>query len=174
VVRGADLVDSTPRQLLLAHLLGLPAVTRYAHVPLVLGSDGRRLAKRHGAVTLAERSVLGERPGEILGWMARSLGLGEIGKTPPPADLLARFAPGHLPLEPTSASGVSMSDTSPKLATVFTTHPTAGYEAPGRGPFSAESNVAGAGPTNRITTVVGDSAPYEGSSSRAKSPRGLR
>ena len=101
VVRGADLVDSTPRQLLLAHLLGLPAVTRYAHVPLVLGSDGRRLAKRHGAVTLAERSVLGERPGEILGWMARSLGLGEIGKTPTPADLLVGFAPDRLPLEPT-------------------------------------------------------------------------
>jgi glutamyl-tRNA synthetase len=69
VVRGADLVDSTPRQLLLAHLLGLPAVPRYSRVPLVLGPDGRRLAKRHGAVTLAERSALGERSGEILGWI---------------------------------------------------------------------------------------------------------
>jgi len=93
VVRGADLVDSTPRQLLLAHLLGLPAVPRYAHVPLVLGPDGRRLAKRHGAVTLAERSILGEGPGEILGWMARSLGLAELGEAPIPSDLLARFCP---------------------------------------------------------------------------------
>jgi glutamyl-tRNA synthetase len=101
VVRGADLVDSTPRQLLLAHLLGLPSVPRYAHVPLVLGPDGRRLAKRHGSVTLAERSILGERPGEILGWMVRSLGLAELGETPTPADLLARFAPDRLPLEPT-------------------------------------------------------------------------
>ena len=101
VVRGADLVDSTPRQLLLAHLLGLPSVPRYAHVPLVLGPDGRRLAKRHGSVMLAERSVLGERPGEILGWMVRSLGLAELGETPTPADLLARFAPDRLPLEPT-------------------------------------------------------------------------
>jgi len=83
VVRGADLVDSTPRQLLLAHLLGLPAVPRYTHVPLVLGPDGRRLAKRHGAVTLAERSILGEGPVEILGWMARSVGLAEIGETNP-------------------------------------------------------------------------------------------
>ncbi len=101
VVRGADLVDSTPRQLLLAYLLGLPVAPRYAHVPLVLGPDGRRLAKRHGAVTLAERSLLGEEPGEILGWMARSLGLAELGEAPTPADLLARFAPDRLPLEPT-------------------------------------------------------------------------
>ena len=46
VVRGADLVDSTPRQVLLARLLGLPEPT-YAHVPLVLGPNGRLLAKRH-------------------------------------------------------------------------------------------------------------------------------
>ena len=51
VVRGDDLLDSTPRQLLLATLLGLTA-PRHAHVPLVIGPDGRRLAKRHGAVTL--------------------------------------------------------------------------------------------------------------------------
>ena len=101
VVRGADLTDSTPRQLLLAHLLGLPAVPRYIHVPLVLGPDGRRLAKRHGAVTLADRSAAGEGPGETLGWMAHSLGLAELGEAPIPADLLARFVPDRLPLEPT-------------------------------------------------------------------------
>jgi glutamyl-tRNA synthetase len=115
VVRGADLVDSTPRQLLLAHLLGLPAVPRYAHVPLVLGSDGRRLAKRHGAVTLAERSILGEGPGGILDWMARSLGLGEIGETPTPADLLVRFAPDRLPLEPTVWPPEERRTTHPKI-----------------------------------------------------------
>ena len=49
VVRGSDLIDSTPRQILLARLLGLP-IPRHAHVPLVLGPDGRRLAKSHGAV----------------------------------------------------------------------------------------------------------------------------
>src|SRR6185436_14511853 len=61
VVRGDDLLDSTPRQLFLAGLLGLEAPT-YAHVPLVLGRDGARLAKRHGAVTLddiAPRAALG-------------------------------------------------------------------------------------------------------------------
>ena len=101
VVRGADLVDSTPRQLLLAHLLGLPTVPRYAHVPLVLGPDGRRLAKRHGAVTLADRNALGRGLGETLGWIAHSLGLAELGEAPTLADLLARFAPDRLPLEPT-------------------------------------------------------------------------
>ena len=114
VVRGADLVDSTPRQLLLAHLLGLPTVPRYAHVPLVLGPDGRRLAKRHGAVTLAERSVLGEGPREILGWMARSLGLVELGEAPTPSNLLARFAPDRLPLEPTVWSPEQVRTTPPK------------------------------------------------------------
>lgn len=47
VVRGDDLLDTTPRQLLLARLLGL-AAPRYGHVPLMLGADGKRLAKRDG------------------------------------------------------------------------------------------------------------------------------
>lgn len=100
VVRGADLLDSTPRQLLLAQWLGLEA-PGYAHVPLVLGPDGQRLAKRHGAVTLADRSVLGEGPREVLSWMASSLGLAEPGETPSPQELLTRFDPGKLPTEPT-------------------------------------------------------------------------
>jgi glutamyl-tRNA synthetase len=100
VVRGADLVDSTPRQVLLCRLLGLP-VPRYAHVPLVLGPDGRRLAKRHGAVTLEDLAVQGEEPGEVLAWMARSLGLAEAGEKPAVEDLLARFDPEKLPREPT-------------------------------------------------------------------------
>jgi glutamyl-tRNA synthetase len=56
VVRGDDLLASTPRQVLLQRLLGLPS-PRYAHVPLVIGADGQRLAKRHGAVTLADLDV---------------------------------------------------------------------------------------------------------------------
>ena len=99
VVRGADLLDSTPRQVLLQRLLGLPT-PRYAHVPLVLGPDGRRLAKRHGAVTLADRGALGESPEDVLAWMAGSLGLTEPGEKPSPTDLLARFDPGRLPREP--------------------------------------------------------------------------
>ena len=100
IVRGADLVDSTPRQILLCRLLGLP-VPRYAHVPLVLGPDGRRLAKRHGAVTLGDRAAQGDGPEEVLAWMARSLGLAEPGEKPAVEDLLARFDPEKLPREPT-------------------------------------------------------------------------
>ncbi len=99
VVRGADLLDSTPRQLLLARLLGMRP-PRYAHVPLVLGPDGRRLAKRHGAVTLADRGALGEEPKDALAWMACSLGLSEKGESATLDKLLDRFDPARLPREP--------------------------------------------------------------------------
>lgn len=100
VVRGKDLADSTPRQLLLARSLGL-AAPGYAHVPLVLGPDGRRLAKRHGAVTLADRAALGEGPQDVLGWMAYSLCLAEFGEPVSPGELLKRFDPDRLPKEDT-------------------------------------------------------------------------
>jgi glutamyl-tRNA synthetase len=93
VVRGADLVDSTPRQLWLARALGV-AEPAYAHVPLVLGPDGRRLAKRDGDVTLRELA-----PGDAVAWMARSLRLGEARTA---ADLLDRFDPDAIPREPTT------------------------------------------------------------------------
>jgi glutamyl-tRNA synthetase len=74
VVRGADLLDSTPRQLHLARLLGAPEPA-HAHVPLMLGPDGVRLAKRHGAVTLADRVRLGESPAAVRAALLRSVGL---------------------------------------------------------------------------------------------------
>jgi glutamyl-tRNA synthetase len=95
VVRGDDLLDSTPRQLELARLLGLPQ-PRYAHVPLVLGPDGARLAKRHGSVTLADHD-----PARALSWMVASLQLGEPGERVSPSELLNRFDPAALPREPT-------------------------------------------------------------------------
>ncbi len=96
VVRGADLVDSTPRQIWLGRALGLPELS-YAHVPLVLGPDGRRLAKRHGDVTLREVP-----PDVALAWMAASLGLS--GATP--RELLAGFDVGSVSREPTTFDGV--------------------------------------------------------------------
>jgi glutamyl-tRNA synthetase len=88
VVRGADLVDSTPRQLFLARALSLSA-PRHAHVPLVLGPDGTRLAKRHGDVTLREVP-----PAAARAWMLGSLDL--------PEDLSPEaFDPSRLPRDPT-------------------------------------------------------------------------
>ena len=74
VVRGDDLLDTTPRQVWLARRLGL-AVPAYAHVPLVVGPDGQRLAKRHGAITLADLRAGGVEPPAVLAAMAGSLGL---------------------------------------------------------------------------------------------------
>ena len=95
VVRGADLLDSTPRQLWLGARLGL-AAPRYAHVPLMLGPDGARLAKRHGAVTLAGRLALGETVPQVRAALAASLGLCAPGERPTPEALAARFDPAIL------------------------------------------------------------------------------
>lgn len=104
VVRGDDLLETTPRQLLLARLLGLQPPS-YAHVPLVLGLDGIRLAKRHGAVTLADRAARGETAADALAWMAASLGLAQAGEAVTPAQLLERFDPQRLPRTPTAFAG---------------------------------------------------------------------
>jgi glutamyl-tRNA synthetase len=99
VVRGADLLDTTARQLHLGGVLGAPAPT-YAHVPLVLGPDGARLAKRHGAVTLADRAAQGETSLDVRSRLAASVGLATAGEQPSLAELLERFDPSALPSEP--------------------------------------------------------------------------
>lgn len=99
VVRGDDLWTSTPRQVLLQQLLDLPT-PEYLHVPLVLGPDGARLAKRHGSVTLADRVALGQGPADVLGLLAASLGWAEPGERLVATDVLERFDPDALPSEP--------------------------------------------------------------------------
>lgn len=93
VVRADDLASSAPRQRHLATLLGLPPV-RYAHVPLVLGPEGRRLAKRDGAVTLADQRAAGRSSADVCGLLARSLGITDVAGPVSPTDLLAGFDPG--------------------------------------------------------------------------------
>jgi glutamyl-tRNA synthetase len=96
VVRADDLLPSTPSQVHLQALLGLPTPT-YVHVPLVLGPDRTRLAKRHGAVTLED---LGWSGVEARAHLAVSLGLAAPGERPSLDDLLERFDPTCLPREP--------------------------------------------------------------------------
>jgi glutamyl-tRNA synthetase len=94
VVRGDDLLSSTPRQVHLQRLLGFQH-PEYAHVPLVLGPDGSRLAKRHGAVTLADLAAQGIGPAEVVAVLAASLGFDPAEGSNPPstaADLLADFS----------------------------------------------------------------------------------
>lgn len=99
VVRGDDLLASTPRQVHLARLPGLP-VPGYTHVPLVLAPDGRRLAKRDGAVTLADRRGQGEDAAEVRSRLAASLGLAALHEPVTMADLVGRFRPEALPRTP--------------------------------------------------------------------------
>lgn len=101
VVRGDDLASSTPRQLLLRRLFGLnDAPIEYAHVPLVLGPGGQRLAKRDGAVTLSDLAATGETPETVRSMLAASLGLCAPGERVTMAQLLARFDIAVLPREP--------------------------------------------------------------------------
>lgn len=74
VVRGCDLLSSTPRQILLAKLLGLP-VPNYAHLPLILDADGNRLEKRNPRQTVAGLREAGVAPSEMLSLLASALGL---------------------------------------------------------------------------------------------------
>ncbi len=99
VVRGDDLLASAPRQVLLQQLLGLPR-PRYAHIPLVLGPDGSRLAKRHGAVTLADMAAQGVGPERVLARIGASLGLCAADDDVTAADLVPRFRIEDLPRDP--------------------------------------------------------------------------
>lgn len=69
VIRGDDLLASTPRQLLLYRALNLPE-PRFAHVSLVVGPDGKRIAKRHGESRIAQFREQGVSAGTIVGWAA--------------------------------------------------------------------------------------------------------
>ena len=91
VVRADDLLSSTPRHAHLQALLGLPEPD-WLHVPLVLGPEGERLAKRDGAVSLEDRLALGDTPGRVVAVLGASLGL-EVDETEAsPSDLLPRFS----------------------------------------------------------------------------------
>ena len=107
IVRGDDLLPSAPRQSYLAQLLGLTQ-PRYAHVPLALNEEGKRLAKRDGAVTLPQLREAGVEIPTILGWIAASIpvynadGSTHSADVPVPnaAAILERFDPARMATEP--------------------------------------------------------------------------
>jgi glutamyl-tRNA synthetase len=104
VVRGRDLLDSTPRQIWIQRRLRVGEVASWAHVPLLLGPDGERLAKRHGDVTLGERLALGQTPEQVLGELAASLAIWPEGEAATIGELLDGFDPAALPTGDTRLS----------------------------------------------------------------------
>jgi glutamyl-tRNA synthetase len=90
VVRGDDLLASTARQLLLRALALAPP--RFTHVPLVVGEDGERLAKRHGALSLGELRERGVAAEAVVGLLAELSGLATAGARCRPAELVQGFS----------------------------------------------------------------------------------
>ena len=99
VVRGDDLLAATPAQILVARALGAKP-PRYCHVPLVVGRDGRRLAKRHGDTRISALRAAGAKPEEILGALAFSCGWAERGECISLAGLVPRFDLSSIPRTP--------------------------------------------------------------------------
>jgi len=90
IIRGDDLLSSTPRQMLIYRALNWP-VPRFAHVPLVIGADGKRLAKRHGESRIAEFRAQGITPESIVGWAAWRSGQLDVPRTIAAKDITALF-----------------------------------------------------------------------------------
>ncbi len=99
VVRGADLLPSTPRQLAIFAALGATPPA-FLHVPLLLGTDGRRLSKRFGSVAIGDYREGGAAPQALVGMLAASLGLVAPGTEVMPEELIPPFDAALLPKEP--------------------------------------------------------------------------
>lgn len=101
VVRADDLLTSTARQILLYRALGWNTPS-FAHVPLVVGPDGVRLSKRHGAIGIGALRARGLTPSSVVGALAATLGLCEPGVSVTPTELVGAFAMRRLPRTPTT------------------------------------------------------------------------
>lgn len=96
VVRGRDILPSTPRQIALLELLGYGAPS-YAHVPLLLDAEGERLAKRHNSLSLRYLREQGVDPRRITGLLAHLAGLTFSASSASPAELMPAFDWSRLP-----------------------------------------------------------------------------
>jgi len=92
VVRGDDLIPSTARQLLIYRALGA-AIPEYGHAPLVVGPDGKRLAKRHGESRIASLRAAGVAPERIVTALARWSALPPLGR---PSELVPHWDWGRV------------------------------------------------------------------------------
>ncbi len=99
VLRADDLQPSTPRQLLLYDALALRAPA-FVHVPLVVGGDGLRLAKRHGDTSLRHLRSRGVTAERLIGYLAFLCGLRPRGVECTPRELLRDFALAKVPRQP--------------------------------------------------------------------------
>ncbi len=105
VLRGDDLLRSTPRQIALYRALGQPA-PRHAHVPLVLAPGGARLAKRSRPVSIADLRQAGAAPEVVIGVLAASAGLLLPGARALPGDLIEDFDLARVPRGPVVIEGL--------------------------------------------------------------------
>ena len=99
VVRGADLLDSTARQIQLIDALG-GRIPTYAHLPLILNENGDKLSKRDEALTLAELRAAGVQPEAIVGWLAHAVGLANTSQPVHPLELVDSFVWDRVRPEP--------------------------------------------------------------------------
>ncbi|NHM13771.1 tRNA glutamyl-Q(34) synthetase GluQRS [Xiamenia xianingshaonis] len=91
VVRGVDLLCSTPQQIHLGRLLGAAEPPRYGHVPLFVGPDGRRLSKRHKDADLEALLAVYGSPEAVIGRIAHKSGLAPTDEPTTPENLLHIF-----------------------------------------------------------------------------------
>lgn len=96
VVRGSDLLSSTPRQILLHEILDAP-VPHYAHHPLLLAHDGRRLSKRDGDSTVAGMRQRGVHPEAVVGYLAYLAGQTEDMERMSAFELIDAFDASRIP-----------------------------------------------------------------------------
>ena len=100
IVRGDDLLESAARQIHLRRLLGIEQDVEYWHLPLVVGADGRRLAKRHGDTRISFYRRCGATPQRVLGLIGYWSGMLDRRREADLTELTERFDPARIPTEP--------------------------------------------------------------------------
>ncbi|MFB3431254.1 MAG: glutamate--tRNA ligase family protein [Phycisphaerales bacterium] len=100
IVRGDDLLDSVARQLLLYRALELPGPVEWVHLPLVIGEDGKRLAKRHGDTRTATYRERGVDPDRLVGLIAYWSGASDQRQPMAPSEFVERFELSRMTADP--------------------------------------------------------------------------